>query len=254
VPPLEVGRYVEFLDADGELLATAAASAGPHAKVPSCPEWVVRDLVRHIGGVHRWATDIVATPRLEPWDVDLDEVVSTWPDDTELVAWFRSGHRDLVAALRRAPADLQCWTFLAARSPLLMWARRQAHETAIHRIDAELAAGETSQMESIFAVDGIDELLTCFITRKSSRLHADPPRCLRVIATDTGDRWEVRFGTGAVTTVRSDGDVPADATLEGAAGDLYLALWHRRARTALTFTGDTSTISSLLDDLHIRWG
>ena len=213
--PLDVARYVDVLDRDGDLLATAAGRAGPDARVPSCPEWVVRDLVRHVGGVHRWATSIVSTPRLELWGVDLDEVVGIWPDDRELVDWFRSGHRDLVAALRRAPADLQCWTFLAAPSPLLMWARRQAHETAIHRVDAELAAGGSTPIDATFAADGVDEMLSCFITRKS--LHADPPRSLRVTATDTGDRWDVRFGTGAVVTVPADDAVHADATLAATA-------------------------------------
>ncbi len=41
-------------------MADAAGSTGPDAPVPSCPDWAVRDLVRHTGGVHRWATGVVA--------------------------------------------------------------------------------------------------------------------------------------------------------------------------------------------------
>ena len=63
----------------------------------------------------------------------------TWP------AGSRQGCADLVAALAAAPDDLECWTFLPAPSPRAMWARRQAHETAIHRVDAELAAGLRSR-------------------------------------------------------------------------------------------------------------
>jgi len=48
------------------------------------------------------------------------------------------------AALSAAPPDLRCWTFLPAPSPLAMWARRQAHETTVHRVDAELAAASVA--------------------------------------------------------------------------------------------------------------
>ncbi|MER6443505.1 hypothetical protein ABT275_45720 [Streptomyces sp. NPDC001185] len=38
---------------------------------------------------------------------------------------------------------MTCWTFNPARvpSPLAFWTRRQAHETAVHRYDAEAATG-----------------------------------------------------------------------------------------------------------------
>src|SRR5262249_53658636 len=58
----------------------------------------------------------------------------------ELPGWFREGHAALVQALSVAGPDLNCWAFLAAPSPLAFWARRQAHETAIHRVDAGQAA------------------------------------------------------------------------------------------------------------------
>ncbi len=140
--------------------------------------------MRHQGGVHRWAAEIVARPRTAPWRVDLDDVVGSWPADAELVDWFRQGHASLITALTQADPELECWTFLPAPSPLAMWARRQAHETAVHRADAELAAGAPlSPLAAPFAADGIDELLTCFITRPGGRLRADPPRVLGVRCT-----------------------------------------------------------------------
>ena len=136
---VEVAAHIEALRHEGELMAVATESAGPDAPVPTCPEWRVRDLVRHTGGVHRWATGYVAEARKELWDVGLDDVVGTWPDDAALASWLRDGCVRLADALAAAPADLECWTFLRAPSPLAMWARRQAHETAVHRVDAELA-------------------------------------------------------------------------------------------------------------------
>ena len=49
---------------------------------------------------------------------------------------------NLIEALDSASPDLEAWTFLPAPSPLAMLARRQAHETAIHRYDAESAADD----------------------------------------------------------------------------------------------------------------
>ena len=102
----------------------------------------MRDLVRHMGGVHRWATGYVAGRRTEPRGVGLEEVGGhlagrrrSWPpgSSTGAPTSWRAG--------RAHPTTCECWTFLPAPSPLAMWARRQAHETAIHRVDAELAAG-----------------------------------------------------------------------------------------------------------------
>ena len=196
-------------------MAAAVAEAGPDRAVPTCPEWTVRDLVRHTGGVHRWATGFVRG-RTEPLNADLDEVVGTWPEDAELAAWLAQGCADLVAALAAAPGDLQCWTFLPAPSPLAMWARRQAHETAIHRVDAELAAGlPLSAWAPAFAADGIDELLSLFVPRRSTALHADPPVTLMVRCADIDASWLLRLGEHGVATspvTGSDGNT-ADCTV-----------------------------------------
>ena len=142
-----------------------------------------------MGGVHRWATGYVADARTEVWEVGLDEVVGAWPDDAELADWLRHGCDALAAALAAAPPDLECWTFLPAPSPLAMWARRQAHETAIHRVDAELAAGTAvSPFTPAFAADGVDELLTCFVPRRSTECAAEAPTTLVVRCTRRGRR------------------------------------------------------------------
>ena len=131
----------------------------------------------------------------------LDEVVGTGPADDDLAGWLGQGCADLVAALAAAPDDLQCWTFLAAPSPRAMWARRQAHETAIHRVDAQLAAGiPVTACTPAFAADGIDELLVLFVPRRGSKLRADPPASLAVRCTDVDASWLLRMDPDGVTT------------------------------------------------------
>jgi uncharacterized protein (TIGR03083 family) len=249
---VKIAELIDALQLEGERLAAAADAAGPDARVPTCPEWVVRDLVRHVGGVHRWATGIVSGPRTDVWKVGLEELVGGWPSDPDLTGWFRQGHAALIGALSTASPDLACWSFLAAPSPLAFWARRQGHETAMHRVDAELASGGPSTgFSAEFAADGIDELVTCFITRPGGRLKADPPRSLRVQSLDTADSWLLHIGPDGVQTSRTDGE--ADCQLSGPASSLYQALWNRQPVDARSVTGDSGVLGLFLDRVHFRW-
>lgn len=254
---MEPGEHIGALRAASARLSAAAAAAGPDAAVPTCPGWVARDLVRHQGGVHRWATGIVGTPRTEPWDADLDEVVGSWPDDSDLVAWFDEGAENLAVTLAGADPGLVCWTFLKAPSPLAMWSRRQAHETSVHAVDAELAAGwPAASTPAPFAADGVSELLTCFITRPGGRLRADPARLLRVRCTDADGEWLVTIGPDSVvTTSPGPGESPAKADCEiaGPASDVYLALWNRLPPSVLTMSGDADVLGLFLDRVRVRW-
>ncbi|MDR6975208.1 uncharacterized protein (TIGR03083 family) [Streptomyces sp. 3330] len=236
---METAEFIHALDQEGRSLAAAAAEAGPDAKVPTCPEWQVRDLLRHTGTVHRWATSFVAErdpsfhPFGEPPELDGDALLN----------WFREGHLRLVDTLSCAPPELRCWHFLPAPSPLAFWARRQAHETAVHRVDAEAARGRTPEeaardLTADFAADGIDELLRGFHAREKSRVRTDRPRVLRVRATDTADAvWTVRLSTEPPVTERN-GEGDADCEVSGRAALLYLSLWNRLPLPAVT--GDTA--------------
>lgn len=221
---METAEFVRTLDREGLLLAAAAEAAGADAEVPTCPRWRVRDLLRHTGTVHRWAAAFVAEGHTsyhpEGGLPDLD--------GAELLDWFREGHRHLVGTLAGAPADVTCWHFLPAPSPLAFWARRQAHETTVHRFDAETArGGRPSELDPGFAADGIDELLCAFHARPKSRVRSAEPRVLRVRATDTeGAVWTVRLSQEPPVTERDDAG-EADCEIAGPAGQLYLALWNR---------------------------
>ncbi len=53
-----IDEHIAHLDRDGRALADAAERAGWDVPVPAT-DWAVRELVTHVGGVHRWAADIV---------------------------------------------------------------------------------------------------------------------------------------------------------------------------------------------------
>ncbi|MYS52188.1 maleylpyruvate isomerase family mycothiol-dependent enzyme, partial [Streptomyces sp. SID6013] len=199
---MRTAAYVEILDREGALLAAAAEAAGTDAEVPTCPGWRVRDLLRHTGMVHRWATELVAEGHTGPRRADDPPALDGGP----LLSWFREGHERLVGTLAGAEPGVRCWHFLPAPSPLAFWARRQAHETTVHRIDAESArGGEPTAVGADFAVDGIDELLCAFHARPKSAVRTEGPRTLRVRATDAPDAvWTVRLSPQPPVTVREE--------------------------------------------------
>ena len=255
-------------------MAAAAQRAGLTAAVPSCPGWQVRDLLRHTGHVHRWAASyVVHRLTSEVAEMPEAEQLSSGPSDADLLGWFTAGHAALADALAAAPADLACWTFLEAPSPLAFWARRQAHETTIHRVDAELAAGSgVTGFGQAFAADGVDELITGFLGRDAARAagnRATPPRRIRVLASDAGRAWEVGLtpdgqhvvlaGPAGEASARGEPDDldgnHADCTLAGPAAGLYLLLWNRADTGAagVAAHGDVALLRSWRQGVRVTW-
>ena len=236
--------FIAQIETQASLMRSAALKAGPDAPVPSCPEWTVLDLVRHQAAVHSWAAQAVVT---EP-----DAGRPEWPkppkDFDEALSWWDNELSVLITRLREAPADRPAWTF---QGPLQagFWERRQAHETSIHRIDAELATGHEPPslvFDSEFAADGIDEMLTVMIPRQLQlgRQIAGTGKLL-VHAADAGRTWEVRLTEGEplLVTAVQDSAVDADATIAGTADAIYRALWGRPSHAIVS--GDQSLLAAL---------
>lgn len=248
---MEISEHVDALRTHGTALAEAAAPLSLDTRVPTCPDWTVRDLLGHIGRTHRWAASFVTTGRTDPpiGDSELAPV----PTDDELLDWYCEGHAALVSGLESAPFDLDCWSFLPAPSPLAFWARRQAHETAIHRADADSAGGSLPAFPVPFAIDGIDELLLGFFARKRGRLVADPPVTIGVRVLDGGpnDCWTITVTPEGRHVGR--GGAHGDCVLAGRSSDLYLALWNRRDLDGITVTGDASAFDVWREKARITW-
>ncbi|MBO8192318.1 maleylpyruvate isomerase family mycothiol-dependent enzyme [Streptomyces oryzae] len=239
---MEISEFIDNLHREGTLFADAVEQADPAGPVPSCPDWSVRDLATHLGTVHRWAAGFIREARTEPVRPPEPPKLSELPDK-ELAPWLREGHGLLVEALKSAPDDLSCWTFIPAHSPLGFWSRRQAHETAVHRVDAELALGAPlSPTAAAFAADGVDELLCSFYPRGGTpEGFAADPRTVYVRATDVpGAAWTAFLGDPARAERVTEPPAAPDCTYEGTAGDLYLALWNRLPLSDLSLSGDVS--------------
>lgn len=238
-----MATLIDHLELDGRRLADAAESAGLHAAVPTCPQWAVEDLVRHLSAVHRWATTYLVADNPHPPTEETWLIAFEAPAGPALLEHFRQGHASLVAAARDCPPYRRSWTFLEAPSSLAFWSRRQAHETAVHRFDAEAAAAWTTQCDPVFAADGIDELLCGFYARPTGRLTSEQPTSLGVQATDVIDSaWTLRIGPSSRTATRTLDRT--DCVVRGPAADLYRLLWNRAAaeETAVEVSGDSDVL------------
>jgi uncharacterized protein (TIGR03083 family) len=242
---MEVSALLAQLATDGPLLIEAADRAGWDAPVPGT-SWDVRKLVAHVGGVHRWAADIVDAGRASG-DTAAGRAVGSAPDDDELVEWFHNGHAALVETLRKAPDDLDCFTFLPADSPRHFWARRQAHETAIHRADAQGAGGVVAPFEAPFAQDGIAEVLNGFARRRSNAV--DRRATIGLAAAD-GPSWVVVLGGERIEAAHDEAD-GTDLTVRGLSSDLYLWLWNRPCDAVLD--GDAAVAEEWAGAVRVRW-
>ncbi len=229
---LTFDEHVAALEASGRRLGEYARDAGMAAPVPTCPAWAADALLAHQAMVHRWATAHVRGD--DPDAVPNQTAIRTTVAD--LPAYYDEGLGGLLAALRAAPADLTAMTFLKdAPAPRDFWARRQAHETTIHMVDALAAklgrapTAEESGIEKGLAVDGIDELVRGFFTRGRSKLYDGEEYTLAVAPSDASRRWVLRVAE-RLTVDPGDGqddDVEPAATITAPAVDLYLALWNR---------------------------
>jgi uncharacterized protein (TIGR03083 family) len=258
---MDISEHIDALRQQGNLLADAAERSGLDAAIPPCPAWQVKDLLRHTGYIHRWAARHIT----ECPDAVLDgpseaAILRGGAADPDLLAWFRAGHAALVQALNAADPGLVCATFMDAPSPLAFWARRQAHETAIHRADADSASGIRTDYEPEFAADGIDELITGFGQRRKYRPSSDHAGDMRVRATDTGHAWYIGAEGGRLQTRRepsgSDPASPAACTVAGPASGVYLFLWNRShaAQAGITISGDHGFLDLWQSSVRVRWG
>ncbi len=227
-PDVDLSEHLEGLRVALAAFVDHADRAGLDAAVPTAPAWTVRDLVAHQGMVHRWAAGHVHGTPSDPEALEAEGLESDDP-----LIWLHDGGLDVIEAIQSATDDLSALVFLHdAPPPRRFWARRQCHETTIHAVDALSASLGRSPLAADtwitreIAVDGIDELLTGFMTRSRAKLRSERPTRFAVRPTDAEQSWVVRVSDQPAVTDR-DGDGDADVVLESTAVALYLTLWNR---------------------------
>lgn len=235
--------FLEALRRESDALS-AAAVGHLDAPIPAIDDWTVGAVVVHVGQGAHWITGVVRDgldghAALEALEPDPDTA-----DEQGLVAWFDAASAELADALEAVGADARGWTFDDPNGPLAFWARRRAHETAVHRWDVDSAGGTPAPVERDLALDGIDELFEVFVPRLGDRVTGEG-QTLHLHATDEGlaegtGEWTATFGPDGLSWAR--GHAKGDAAVRGSASDLLLLLWNRVPPSRLEVFGDATVV------------
>lgn len=232
--PLSDDRYLDALTAQSARFADALRGADLQQIVPTCPEWTLHRLAEHVGQAHRWVGEIVARRVTGP--VQARELTAAHAPEgaNELGRWLRAGAADLVDTIRVTGPQTPMWTF-GDDQRAGFWARRMAHETAVHRADAELALGRNFSLDPDLAADAISEWFTLICSRHAvearpelARLRGDG-EILHVHSTDAGlgeaGEWVVRRTPDG--PVWEHGHAKGAVAVRGGVTDLLMVLLRR---------------------------
>ena len=229
--------HADAIERESAAFVVAAVAIDSDARVPSCPDWTADDLLRHVGIVQRWATGQVEERRTQRvWTDD----VETPGDRDALLDWVREGSAGLVAVLRATPPDTAMWTFPGG-GEARFWARRQAHEIALHRVDMQLAGGPADPIESELACDGIDEFFDVIVPHRLKERMVGDGETFHFHRTDGDGEWLVRLTPAGPEIERAH--AKGDVAVRGAASDLLLVLRNRAGLDAVEVFGDEALVA-----------
>jgi uncharacterized protein (TIGR03083 family) len=270
-------NYLAHLAGDSARFVKALRKAPPEKPVPTCPGWDADDLLWHLAEV-QWFWGAVVGRGLTTGAGVESLVRGQRPTGRDgLLAHFDQASDVLQRSLSAATPETRAWTWSDDQTVGFI-RRRQAHEALIHRLDAELTAGDRTPMDADLSTDGVDEALRFIALRfrkvdvsPTSRSGQEPVRSVHIRTTDTASSWLVTLGqlngTGNDGTAHDrtshdgrahdepdltvasaslpDADEPAAATVSGAAADLDCWLWHRPTLGQIERAGDPSVLDRL---------
>jgi uncharacterized protein (TIGR03083 family) len=230
--------YSELVTAvrrEGEGIHTAAG-IGCDADVPTCHDWSVEDLVRHVARIYLFVSQVLTTRATE--------APESRPDlpDGDLVDVFANALDEVVAALKECDAETPVWNWAANQPDLgLFWARRMAHESSVHRFDAQAAHGVVQPIDAELAGDGIDELIDVVAPRVYGRDDLEGPTGTVTLQSSDKGAWHLELEPGGLRRV----EVLADpsVTVRGTTSALLLATYSRMPWTSLETTGDIDLLT-----------
>src|SRR6266545_180095 len=182
--------WLAALRADGPAFRAAVAEAAPDAPVPSCPEWTVAQLTGHLASIYGWVAGHVGrgvTTRPEPRS---REAV------TATVAEFDERFGALVTLLDSLDPEMPAWNWAPQSKKVAFWHRRMAHETAVHRWDAQMAVGLTEPLEAKLAADGLIEVLDTWLPAGRGTCPTHRQGMVALSAADLEQTWHIRLRPG----------------------------------------------------------
>ncbi|WP_377322978.1 maleylpyruvate isomerase family mycothiol-dependent enzyme [Pimelobacter simplex] len=249
---LGAAAYLDHIRTESARFADVLATCPPDARVPSCPDWTAADLLAHLGGVQEFWTGVIAGRPAAPTEDDAESPapLASYADE---LARFRENHAAFVATLEAADPAEPAWSWSGDDDQNVAFTfRRQAHESLIHRLDAELVAGQVTPLPAELATDGIHEALDVIYGGLPAWGRFTPSEhYVEYRTTDTATSVWTQVGTFAGTSpegkvydgepdqhvVADPGTAPA-LLVTGTASDLDAWLWHRGDDAGVTISGD----------------
>jgi uncharacterized protein (TIGR03083 family) len=228
------------------LRAAVAVAPDLEARVPKCPDWTLRDLVAHVGMVHRFWAVIVRTGEAD--GPPSREILGDTEPHGDLLEWSAESTRLLLAALSEAGPDSPCWTWWPmAEAPQTSGAvaRHQIQEAAVHAWDAQDTIGKPEPIPAAPAVDGVAEFLQVTYGAEGPWPHR-PARI--VFACTEGPAWTLDLTPSGARLDPPAGGEPL-ATVHGPASEILLTLFSRIPLESPHIDGDEEVVRQLL-----AWG
>jgi uncharacterized protein (TIGR03083 family) len=251
--------WLAGLRAEGAAFRAAAGQEGALQRpVPSCPGWTVQDLVGHVAGTYAMVAGlarrgVTRPPEWPPAATTEKATTSTATTGTtaapDPLAWWNEHFTRLITLFDGLDPAFPAWNWAPQPKRAEFWYRRMAHETAVHRWDAQLAVGQCEPIEAKLAADGVTEVIDSWLPAGKRKGPVDQYGVVALRATDVEEVWDVRLRGQDIALLDTDTLLDDDhherATATGTASDLLLALYGRITFDMLDVSGDRSLLEAL---------
>lgn len=236
-----ITEFQELIRANAYAMIDSSRLVSLDTRVPSCPDWNLRELLIHVGQVHEWVRAVI-THRDANW-------VDSVPDDhADVRGWYLDQAEQLLQLLETTPPDQPCTGHQPSNQRAGYWSRRQAHEVAMHKVDADLAAGKPASYDPALAADGVAEVLDVWLPVIVRRI--GPPELsepVALIRTDGPERWLLTpTPDGPATLGPQLPAIDTEEVISGTADDLVRALWKRPANVTVSGAAADRLLASKL--------
>jgi uncharacterized protein (TIGR03083 family) len=230
---VDYAAHVEAVERETSAFTRALMRAEADAQVPTCPDWTVRDLAKHLGGVQGFWTHVLAegTGRPKPqFDEEPGPAAGLWVVQIGGL---------LGNELKAATADTPAWTWDPSDQSAGFIARRMAHETAVHRFDAQMAIAKPQPIEPALAADGIEEIFVMVDAWPESGRGEGQTLHLH---SSEGNEWLIAMNPDGLEVRREH--AKGDLALRGAVSDIELLLYDRPPIGEVERLGDESVLDA----------
>lgn len=255
---------LEIIARESDRFAAVLADCPPDAPCPTCPGWTAQDLLWHLTGVHGfWSRVLAEDPRTDDAVEAIEEAEPERPVDVRGMLGMRENATlRLIEQLAHLGDDEPRWSWFDRDQTVGFTRRMQTYEATMHRIDAELTAGqEVSPIATEVAAGAVDHCVDVMWDVVGAWLpDSASDQSLAVVevqATDSGQRWLVDVGRFTGVGARSgqafdiararrapDGSEPT-GSVTGTTEQLALWAWGRAPVDSVTISGSDEAVAAV---------